>query len=68
MTILKNVFSILAIVGGYLLISSSKVNLVPFEDLTEPDFFFPRIHDAGVVILQESLGRRAELLVDVLPG
>lgn len=51
-----------------LLIGASKVGLVPLEDLAEPHFPLPRIHHAGVVVLQEGLGRRTQLAVDVLRG
>lgn len=52
--------------ASYLLIGVPKVSFVPLEYLAEPHFPLPRIHHAGVVILQEGLGRRAQLPVDVL--
>ena len=51
---------------AYLLISASKVSFVPLEYLTESHFSFPRIHHTGVVVLQEGLGRCAELAINVL--
>lgn len=51
---------------NYLLIGASKVGFVPLEYLAEPHLPLPRIHHAGVVVLQEGLGRRAQLAVDVL--
>lgn len=50
----------------HLLISATKVGLVPLKYLTESHFFFPRIHHAGVIVLQEGLSSCSKLAVNIL--
>lgn len=50
----------------YLLISATKVSLVPLENLTESYFSFPRIHHTSIIVLQEGFSSSAKLVVNVL--
>lgn len=53
-------------IHSHLLVSAAKVSLVPFKYLTESHFLFPRIHHAGIVVLQEGLSSRSKLVVNIL--
>lgn len=53
-------------IHAHLLISATKVGLVPFKYLTKSHFFFPRIHHTGVVVLQEGLSSSSKLAVNIL--
>lgn len=52
----------------YLLICASEVCLVPLKYLAETDLALLRIHHTAIIVLQEGLGRRAQLTIDVLIG
>lgn len=51
-----------------LLICASEVCLVPLKYLAETDLALLRIHHTAIIVLQEGLGRRAQLTIDVLIG
>lgn len=53
-------------VHSHLLVSATKVSLVPFKYLAQSHFLFPRIHHAGVIVLQEGLSSRSKLVVNIL--
>lgn len=49
-----------------LLVRASEICLVPLRDLSETNLSLPRIHHTAFIGHQESLGRRAQLTIDVL--